>query len=449
MMRKKGKEVQADVQQKTSWLRSFHFFENNTLVLIFSFVCAIVIWFAMMDTEMQGRNTVISNVPIQIELSEAAQEAGVRIFEQSYGSTDVSVTGNVMVTSKLTTEDIGVTASLDPSLMMLTGNSMQEATVTLRAYKKGNTLADYEVESVSPSEVTVVYDKYKETQLTIEDKVQYSVADGYYASAPTFSADLVTISGPESEVTKVASAELDYTFTDELTQSRSISCKVSLFDINGEVIDPSTHYLSLSDDTVDVSVAVTSRQTVNLEPDIRNIPEGFASSRISIDPASIEIAGDGEIVSKYETLTLATPINFLDVAPENNTFTVAIPVPGGVTNISNTETATVTFDMKGYTQTELKTENISVINEPEGKTAELVTKSITVDVVGTAAQVSKLTGESIFCTVDLSGVTEFKSRMEAPVTVTINNADSCWATGTYVAYVTISDAEPSSSEPAV
>ncbi|MBP3704318.1 MAG: hypothetical protein J6I98_02185, partial [Clostridia bacterium] len=69
----------AEGQKKKNLLTSFHFFENNTVVLAFSFLCAIVVWFVMMDSELEGRGTVVSNVPIQIELSEAAQEAGVRI----------------------------------------------------------------------------------------------------------------------------------------------------------------------------------------------------------------------------------------------------------------------------------------------------------------------------------------------------------------------------------
>ena len=264
-------------QEKAKFWDKLRALESNTLILSFSFVCAVVIWFVMMGTQLEGLGSVVSNVPIEIELSEAAQEAGVRIFERSHSSTDVSVTGNARVTAKLTTEDVGVKASFDPSLSMLTGSSMQEATVTLRAYKKGNTLAEYEVEGVSPSEVTVVYDKYKEMQLSIENKVQYTAADGYYASsAPTLSTDIITISGPESQVNRVSVAALDYVFSDALTQSRAISCKVTLYDVNGEVIDPTTCYLSLSDDTVDVSIAVTGRQTVTLQPDIRDIPQNCA-----------------------------------------------------------------------------------------------------------------------------------------------------------------------------
>ena len=442
-----AKKTAQNPGQKKKWTWMFgHFFENNTLVLIFSFVCAIVVWFAMMDSELDGRGSVVNNVPIQVELSTAAKEAGVRVFEQSHSSTNVSVTGNSMVTGKLTTADIGVSAQLDPALSMLTGNSMQEATLSLRAYKQGNTLSDYEVESVTPSEITVVYDKYKEMQLSIQNKVQYSAADGYYASsAPSLSTELVTISGPESQVNRVASAALVYVFSEELTKTTAISCKISLFDVNGELIDPTTSYLTLSDDTVDVSVAVTGRQTVTIEPDIRNMPESFSAQRITIDPQTIEIAGDSDIISAYTTLTLGTPINFQEVTPENYAFEIDIPVPSGVSNISNVETATVTFNLMGYTEVELKTENISIINVPEGKTAELKSKNITVKVIGSAAQIAKLTGESISCTIDLFGVTEIKPLMEVPVTVTVTGADSCWATGTYTSYVSISDAAAASA----
>lgn len=433
-------------KKRSKMLRAF---ENNTLLLIFSILCATVIWFIMMATSGENRATVVSNVPISIEVSEAAQEAGVRVFNSSAYTADVSITGNSLITNRVTPEELEVTATLDPSTSMLTGNSMQQATLTLRAAKSGNTLAEYEVESVSPPEITVTYDRYKEVQLSLEPNIQYTVAEDYYApTTPTLSTDLITISGPESAVNRVARAALVYSFSDPLTQSKSISCKVTLYDVNGDVIDPAENYLELSDDTVDVSIPVTSRQTVELVADIRNKPDSFAENRITIDPETIEIAGEGETVSQYTSLTLATPINFLDVTPSNTTFQVAIPVPTGVTNISRVETATVTFNMNGYTETTLTTRNIDVINVPEGKTADLSTASLQVRVVGTAAQVSRLTGDSVFCTVDLSSIGDQSGNLEVPVTVTINNAESCWATGTYTAHVTVSNEAPSSGSEA-
>ena len=119
-----------------------------------------------------------------------------------------------------------------------------------------------------------------------------------------------------------------------------------------------------------------------------------------------------------------------------------------MTNVTRVENATVTFNLNGYKETSVLTSNISVTNVPEGMEAELSTKTLTLKIIGTAAQISKLTGDSVFCTVDLSTVTDPSGSMEAPVTVTINNADSCWATGSYTAHVTLSPKTESSTSDA-
>lgn len=131
MMAKMSKKPRNEVKQR------LRVFENNTILLIFSFLAAAAVWFAMMASNSESRATVIRNVPINVEISDTAQEAGVRVFSMSSSATDVSITGNSLITSKVTSEDIGVTATLDPSVSMLTGSSLQQTTLSLRCSKKG------------------------------------------------------------------------------------------------------------------------------------------------------------------------------------------------------------------------------------------------------------------------------------------------------------------------
>ena len=104
---------------------------------------------------------------------------------------------------------------------------------------------------------------------------------------------------------------------------------------------------------------------------------GVASSFLVRTTAGVDPATEAAYLEvaplNQAELTLSTPINFLDVTPENNTFTVAIPVPSGVTNVTRVENATVTFNLNGYKETSVLTSNISVINVPEGMEAELST----------------------------------------------------------------------------
>ena len=70
---KKEKNEQGE-KKRVKVLRAF---ENNTLLLIFSLLCAAVIWFIMMATSGESRAVVVRNVPISIQMSETAQEAGM------------------------------------------------------------------------------------------------------------------------------------------------------------------------------------------------------------------------------------------------------------------------------------------------------------------------------------------------------------------------------------
>ena len=70
---------------------------------------------------------------------------------------------------------------------------------------------------------------------------------------------------------------------------------------------------------------------------------------------------------------------------------------------------------------------------------ELTTKSLEVILIGSEAQVGKLTGDSVSCTVDMTNYAEQTGIIEVPVTVTVSGADSCWSVGSYSVYVTITD----------
>ena len=134
MMPGKKEKTNRVKKKRVKVLRAF---ENNTLLLIFSLLCAAVIWFIMMATSGESRAVVVRNVPISIQMSETAQEAGIRIFDRSYLTADVSITGSSLITNKVTADDLEVTAVFDPSVTMLTGNSMQQASLAAARRQEG------------------------------------------------------------------------------------------------------------------------------------------------------------------------------------------------------------------------------------------------------------------------------------------------------------------------
>lgn len=428
-------KIKDTFSQKPSFKNIFYY---NPFVLLFSFLCSVVIWFALAGNNALDRPIDVE-VPIEIQLSDLAQQEGVRIFSQSVETAEVSISGSSVIINKITADNLSVVAELSPILQKLSGNTMMTETLVLYASKNANDFADYQVVDVDPVEVTVVYDRYKEMTFDISSNLSYATTEDYYVETPVLSTSQVTISGPESSLNKIEEVIVSHDIDDFVSESQSFSLDILLYDENGNLLDPDELYLELSIEQVEVSVTIYSKQTVELDVTVLNMPEGFSESRISIEPATIDIAGDYEIVSQYSTLVLDKAIDFNSLDTSSNVFTMNITMPESVRNLTGTDTATVTVNLNGFTKTEVVTNNISIINVPENKAVTLVDGSLEVDIVGTTAQAINLTADSVFVTVDMANSTDKNGNIQVSATVSLSDTTSCWVLGEYTIVVNVSD----------
>ena len=434
-------------QQEGKGRLSLHnLFYHNTFVLIFSFVVSVIAWFIMYQYSGESRTYMVYDVPITTLYSSEAEAEGLREFNKSY-----STVGNSLITSRLTAADFTATISVNPSSSKVTGNTLQRMSVPVRVVKNA-AQADYEIVSVSPEEVTVEYDRYKEASFPIEQEITYSAGSGYYAAAPVLSEESVVISGPESSVNKISRVAVSRTLDTPLEESASFSASLKLYDQdNQEITNTGDLYLSFSLESVDVSITVMNRKTVPLTVSTLRQPKSFSSSRITIEPAQIDIAGTKEVLDEIQEIQLDTVIDFgrLDLDQENS-FVSDITLPAGVRNLTNVgdnavSQATVTVNLNGYQQVTVTVpeENIQTTNTPAGKEVELTTQTLDVSVIGPEAQVTNITGEMLSVVADLNNFGSQTGNVEVPVTVSISGseADSCWVVGTYVVAVDLEEPE--------
>ncbi|RKJ41328.1 hypothetical protein D7X94_03295 [Acutalibacter sp. 1XD8-33] len=432
---------------------------RNGFVLAASFAAALVCWFVMAkDSELDGTQ-MIYDVPINVTLSPQADADGLRVFNTSYSTVDIEVSGSSLITSKLTAEDFQVTAQLNPTSTKLAGNTTEKMAVQVRAIKK-SAATDYEVVSTNPDEIAVEYDRYKEITLNIENEVEFTAGTGFYPGTPVLSEEKVNISGPESAVNKVKRAAVKHSFSDPLRDNASFSGPIILYDENGqEIIDKASLYLSQDLEEVEVTIPVMARKTVPLVVSWAHRPQNFSDSRISIQPENIELAGTGETLGGITEIRLDTVIDFaeLDVNQRSATYTVEIPVPAGTRNITNSGTntvsqATVTVNLSGYRQATVTVpeSNIQLLNAPSGTVnAELITKTLDVVVAGPEAQINRLTGDSVTVQADMSNIQARPGSVDVPVTVSVTgtSGEACWVVGTYTMTVTMRAESGASSAP--
>ena len=311
--------------------------QNSKFLFFISLLISLSMWIYMSIGNGNDTVVTISNIPVQIELSDDAIKNGLQIFNTGDITASVSVSGNRAIIGSLTQNDIIVTAATNAI------DSSGNYTLSLSA-SKANPYEDFQIVSnVTPSNVNVLIDYYRESTFDIQDNVVYKVSEGYFAST-AISSKSIMITGPQTEVSKIAKVIASATLANTLTSSTETKAEILLYDSENNLIED-TEMLNMDFTTVDVSISVLPEKSLPIKPVFINKPEGLdiSDDMINIEPSSIMLAGTQEVLENLNSVTLET-IDFSTLRNERQTFTLAIDIPPDCKNISNASTARVTLD---------------------------------------------------------------------------------------------------------
>lgn len=407
------------------------YIQSTNFLFILSVVISLSIWIIMSISTGNDTSLTISGIPVQVELSDEAVNNGLQVFSGSDYTASLTVTGNRVVVGSLQASDITVKAAANYV------DSAGNYTLYLNA-SKNNPYSDFQISSsIKPSTIDVFIDYLREETFDIQENVVYKVDDGYYAST-TLSSKTIYISGPQSEVSKiakvVASADIDGT----LNSSQKVDADIKLYNSEGQEIK--TDLLSLDFKTVEAAISVLPEKEVPLKPVFTNLPSGLqiTDDMISVEPSSIMLAGTDDVLVKTDSVSLA-PIDFTTLTNTKTTFDLAVEIPTDCKNISNTSTAKVTLDLSSLSSKKLVVEKFTVQGLASGYSAEVTQKSLEVTVYGTSSQIDSLNASDITAVIDVSASGGMKGSVSMPVTFAIENGSSCWVSGFYKANLTISE----------
>ena len=259
--------------------------QNNKFIFVLAILISFSIWVYSGLGATNDTNVTLSNIPIQIELSDEARDNGLQIFSGSEQTASVTVTGNRAVLGSVNESDVTVTAAANSI------NSSGSYSLPVSATKT-NPSANFQITSaVAPSTISVVVDYFRESTYQIQDNhIVYKVADGYYG-VTSLSSKSVVISGPQTEISKIdkvyAVAEINGT----LTESVETDAELVLYDKNNNKL--STELFTMDLKTVKATVTVMPEKTVEVKPTFVNKPDGLeiTEDMISIEPSTILLAG--------------------------------------------------------------------------------------------------------------------------------------------------------------
>ncbi|MBQ2279823.1 MAG: hypothetical protein II246_01450 [Ruminococcus sp.] len=407
-------------------------FSKNYVIFILAVIISIGIWTYMSLNSSNDTTVTISNVPIQMDLSESSRKLGLQIFTDEKQTASVTVTGNRTILGSVTESDLTVTAAASSV------NSSGNFTLPVSAAKK-NLSSNFQITGSTPSSVSVMVDYYKESTFQIQDKILFGVADGYYG-ATSLPYNSITISGPQTEVMKIKQVAAVASVEDNLLETTDVEADIVLYDENGNEL--SQKLLTMSFRTLTATISVLTEKSVKVEAGYVNKPSGLdLTNLVEIHPSGILLAGPDDVMKTLVSVK-TEEIDFSTLSDEAVTFnTLAINIPEKCKNISNNATAQVKIDLSGMTKKTFDVDTFKVEGLSSAYKAEVTSKNISVTVIGPKSEIESLDADKITATISVTDPAVKTGSVEMPVTFRFDGASSCWAYGKYTANLNISESK--------
>ncbi len=301
---------------------------SNTTPKIVSLLLAIALWAFVAYQDDTERTSWFRDIPITVIGSDALSEAGYYVTGTGRTSIDVKLRGSRNALSRVETDDIKVT--LDVSDI----------------HREGDTAVVCEV-NAEPNNIDVVSTRYGTVTVSAEEivtdtypisvRVVGSPAEGYSVFDTVLSNNEITVRGPKSIASTIASVTTKSVSVSGVTQSGSVSVGLTAYDAEGNSISGVTFVPS----TVEVSYNVLREKTVPLKISLTGIPY---DKDITYSPTTIKVYGSADALAGTDVLTSAP----LDVssAEDGDILSVTLNVPEGLRLQNEGNAVEITVNVK-------------------------------------------------------------------------------------------------------
>ena len=369
--------------------------QNKLLVFFLCLVLAIGFWAYVITTVSPGSEATYYNIPVILQGESLLKEKGLVNVTKEDPVISLTLYGNRSDLNKINASNITVTADLshiyDPGDHHLNYDYVFPGDVASNAIT---------VLTKEPSTVLLQVERLISKPVPVGIRYNGRVDTDYIVMKEERELDYeeIMITGPESVINRIAVANIDVDLEGR-TSSFSENYRFTLCDARGNPVNADT----VETNTGSVNLTLIIQRTKTLELTVKVIDGGGATkktSEITIEPATIKVAGSEAVLKELESLELGT-IDLKDWL-KDGTKEFAIKLPAGVTDLGNTEKVTVTVKFPSLSSKTLTVTNIVAENVPEEIIAEIITQSAEVTLRGPKELMSRLTASDLKLVVDFT-----------------------------------------------
>jgi YbbR domain-containing protein len=361
---------------------------QNLSWFLLSLLLAVLVWITAVSQSNPFEQRRVVGIPLRI-----THDPGLVITNEADlpSVASAQIVGQRNEISLLTTDDVVVTANL-------TGLGTGTHTVQLEG-----TAARGRVNTVIPSQITVELEVIASQLVPVEARIVGNPPPDIEADAPQFDVLQIEVSGPQSRVEQVVSAEVPVDLQDQRTNFED-DIRALAVDADGNVVSGVT----LSPQVVRVVVPIAQSENVrevNVTPrPVGELPTGYFFTSFDYNPKTIYVSAPGDLVDEIPTTLFTMPI---DLTGRTNDFQVTVPVDledTGLTPLSEAN-ITVTVGIAAQTATrQIDGITVEQIGAREGLNYSLEPDLVSLIITAPQPVLESLTAEDVRVTADVSGL---------------------------------------------
>ena len=350
-------------------------FDTKPFSVVFSVVCAILIWFTISVTAYKTTHVTLYNVPVVPDLTGTLAEANdLSVVSCNVEKVTVEVEGNRSQIGNLKQEDL--TAYLQIGNISTTGEFNFEIAV-----KSDTSNISFNTVKISPSQATVRLDKIETRSYDVTasfPNVKVSAGHVLKQDEVTCEPSVIEITGPSAQLDEIAEAEI---YTDKAVEIDSLyslyTNEVKLYTDEGALLD--TDHLEIPSTNFQITIPVLTQKELSLTYDIRSVPNGFDLNWFRKRP---HLSQESITLASQTNTAFADRDNFnigivgLNAISLNYSEIFDIDLKEEFINQSNFEQVTLTLDNEGLASKEifLTSDNVSIINAPSDYDCQAITR---------------------------------------------------------------------------
>ncbi|MDE5792560.1 MAG: hypothetical protein K2H66_03445, partial [Oscillospiraceae bacterium] len=365
-----------------------------------SVFCAVLIWFSISVTVYQTTHVKFYNIPLVIDLTDTpAGASGLSAISCDVQTVTVELEGNRVQIGRLAQED------LKANIITADTDSVGEYCFEISIEADKNISF---VSTISPSFATVKLDRIETRIYDVSASIPNVHATSGHVmnkSDITFEPAQIEITGPSTQLDKINRVEAFSDKALEIDSLYSLSTdEIKLYTAEGAILD--TDSLEIPNTNFQITIPVLTQKELALTYEIRNAPSNFdldwLREYLHLSEQTITLASQtSTVLAEREDLPLGF-IKLDDIALNyEHDFPVEIDEEEYI-NQSGLQQVKLKLDNQELTSREFQVNNsnIYVINAPKNFDVNIITKNLSVTIMGTEQDLDKLSTQDIIITVD-------------------------------------------------